>query len=363
MGVVKCQLSLTLAKKTNSYLFSNNRIHLDKCRRRTLAKYEWLSEIEAMVGRQYGRIYAWDKVNEAMVRQWCEVMGVENPLYTDADYAATSEHGQLVAPPAMLQGWCLAGFGDEILAPGSTKENPYGVLEILEKQGYPAVVAVNSNLNFDRYITMGEKLYYTTVLDSVSEEKTTALGTGFFVTLKMTYFSENPEGKEDEKVGDMMFRVIKFKPAERPEKKAEPKEAPKRKRPKPGISDDNRFFWAGFKENELRIQECNSCKKLQHPPAPVCMHCHSFDLGYKLASGKGELYSFVVMHYPHVEPFDNPNPIGLIELEEGVRIPAGLIGLEEGVSPKIGQKVQVEFHTFDGELTLPQFRLVHTEES
>lgn len=327
-----------------------------------MAKYEWLSEIEAMVGRQYGRIYAWDKINEAMVRQWCEIMGVDNPLYTDAEYAASTEHGQLVAPPAMLQGWCLAGYGDEVLAPGSTTENPYEVLKVIESHGYPAVVAVNSNLTFDRYITMGEKLYYTTVLDSVSEEKTTALGTGFFVTLKMTYFSEQAEGQEDEKVGDMMFRVIKFKPAQRPEKPADKKEAAVRKRPKPGISDDNRFFWEGFKVNETRIQECNSCKKLQHPPAPVCMHCHSFDLGYKVASGKGELYSFVVMHYPHVAPFDSPNPIGLIELEEGVRIPAGLIGLEEGVSPKIGQKVQVEYHTFDGELTLPQFRLVSPEE-
>lgn len=328
-----------------------------------MVKYEWLSEIEAMVGRQYGRIYAWDKINEAMVRQWCEIMGVDNPLYTDAEYAATTVHGQLVAPPAMLQGWCLAGFGDKKLAPGSTDENPYGVLEIIEKHGYPAVVAVNSNLTFDRYITMGEKLYYTTVLDSVSEEKTTALGAGFFVTLKMTYFSEQPEGQDDEKVGDMIFRVIKFKPAQKPDKPTVKKETAVRKRPKPAISDDNRFFWEGFEANELRIQACNSCKKLQHPPAPVCMHCHTFDLGYKVTSGKGELYSFVIMHYPHVAPFDSPNPIGLIELEEGVRIPAGLIGLEAGKSPKIGQKVQVEFHTFDGELTLPQFRLVSTKES
>lgn len=327
-----------------------------------MAKYEWLSEIEAMVGRQYGRIYAWDKVNEAMVRQWCEVMGVDNPIYTAPEFASKSEHGQLVAPPAMLQAWCLAGFND-VVAPGSTDENPYGVLKIIEDNGYPAVVAVNSNLHFDRYITMGEMLYYTTTLDSVSEEKTTALGTGFFVTLKMEFFSEHGEGTDDEKVGELMFRVIKFKPAKRPEQKAPENGAPKIKRPKPGISDDTRFFWDGCEVNELRIQECQSCKKLQHPPGPVCMHCHSFEMGYKVASGKGELYSFVVMHHPHVPPFDNPNPIGLIELEEGIRFSAGLIGIEEGVSPKIGQAVQVEFHTFDGDLTLPQFRPTSSKES
>jgi len=330
-----------------------------------LAKYEWLAEIEAMVGHKYGRIYAWDKVNEAMVRQWCEVMSVENPIYTDADYAAKSQHGQLVAPPAMLQAWCLAGF-NETLAPGSTTENPYGVLKLLEAQGYPAVVAVNSNLHFDRYIAIGEKLYYTTTFDSISEEKTTALGTGFFVTLKMVFFSEHSNAKDEEKVGEMLFRVFKFKPANPPEKKnsgSSDNAVPKMLRPKPGISDDNRFFWEGCDVNELRIQECKSCHKLQHPPAPVCMHCHSFELGYKLASGKGQLYSFVVMHHPHVPPFDNPNPIGLIELEEGVRIAAGLLGVQEGVAPLIGQDVEVEFHTYEGDLTLPQFRLMSIKES
>lgn len=327
-----------------------------------MAKYEWLAQIEAMVGKQYGRIYAWDKVNEAMVRQWCEVMGVDNPIYTDAEYAVKSQHKQLVAPPAMLQAWCLAGFND-ILAPGSTTENPYGVLKLLEEQGYPAVVAVNSNLHFDRYIGIGETLYYTTTFDSISEEKTTALGTGFFVTLKMVFFSEHAGDEADEKVGELLFRVIKFKPAKKPESKGAETAMPKMLRPKPGISDDNRFFWEGCEVNELRVQSCNSCKKLQHPPAPVCMHCHSFDLGYKVASGKGELYSFVVMHHPHVPPFDNPNPIGLVELEEGVRIAAGLVGVTDGVAPKIGQAVQVEFNMFEGDLTLPQFRLMPMKES
>ncbi len=176
-----------------------------------------------MVGREYGRIYAWDTVNSAMVRQWCEVMGVDNPLYTDPEYAATTEFGEIVAPPAMLQAWCLEGLHMNNYPPGSTEENPYEVLSLIEAQGYPAVVAVNSELTFDRYVRMGEKLYYTTLIKEVSEEKTTALGTGFFVTQVMSFFSEKPEG--DEKVGELMFRVIKFKPANQPKpvEKANPR--------------------------------------------------------------------------------------------------------------------------------------------
>ncbi|MEP3563886.1 MAG: DNA-binding protein, partial [Marinobacter sp.] len=44
-------------------------------------------QIEAFVGREYGRVYAWDRVNAPMIRQWCEIMGVDNPLYTDPAFA------------------------------------------------------------------------------------------------------------------------------------------------------------------------------------------------------------------------------------------------------------------------------------
>lgn len=322
-----------------------------------MAEYDWLLEVRSMVGREYGRIYAWDDINAAMVRQWCEVMGIDNPLYTDTEYASKTEFEGLVAPPAMLQSWCEAGFYRDSYAPGSTDENPYGVLKLIEEQGYPAVVAVNSELSFDRYVKMGEKLYYTTRFDAISEEKTTGLGTGFFVTLIMTYFSKQADG-EDQQVGELLFRVFKFKPAQRPaEKSAETADKPVVKRPKPGISDDTRFFWEGCDAGELRIQRCKSCGNLQHLPAPVCIKCHSFELDYQVVSGAGELYSFVVMHYPEVAPFDHPNPIGLIQLDEGVRLTAGLVGIERD-ELKIGQRVQVEFQTFDDELTLPMFRPV-----
>ncbi|SDR68538.1 hypothetical protein SAMN05216198_0035 [Halopseudomonas litoralis] len=89
----------------------------------------------------------------------------------------------------------------------------------------------------------------------------------------------------------------------------------------------------------------------------MCIKCHSFDWNTLEASGKASLYSFVVMHYPEVPPFDYPNPIGLIELDEGVRLIAGLVG----VAPdqlEIGQRLQVEFQRFDDRQTLPQFRPV-----
>ncbi|MFK0089179.1 bifunctional MaoC family dehydratase N-terminal/OB-fold nucleic acid binding domain-containing protein [Pseudomonas sp. NPDC090755] len=324
-----------------------------------MADPQLLSNVSALVGRQYGRVYAWDEVNAPMIRQWCEIMGVENPLYTDPAAALETVHEGLIAPPAMLQVWTLEGFHANNYPPGSTDENPYEVLKLFEAEGYTSTVAVNSELSFTRPLRLGEKLYYTTRLESVGDEKTTALGTGFFVTLVMSHFVEKAGG--DEPVGELLFRVFKFRPAAAAAP-APAVEAPAvAKRPLPGISDDTRFFWDGCTKGQLLIQRCTACATLRHPPAPVCIKCHSFDWDSVQASGRGSLYSFVVMHYPVVAPFEHPNPIGLIELEEGVRLIAGLVGVESG-QLKIGQRLQVEFQTFDEQLTLPLFRPSPVEE-
>ena len=314
-----------------------------------MAEHEWMNEVRALVGKEYGRVYAWDKINAPMIRQWCEVMGVDATRYT--------AEGAVIAPPAMLQVWCMEGPVANNYPPGSTTENPYEALKLLEAQGMASVVAVNSELTFGRDVREGERLYYTTRLDSISPEKTTALGTGYFVTLVMAFFSEQPQG--DEEVGQLLFRVFKFRPANPVKPAADKPAAPvAAKRPLPGISDDTRFFWDGARAGKLLIQRCKGCGELRHPPGPVCPSCHSFEWDTLEASGRGTVYSFVVMHYPEVPPFEHPNPIVLVELEEGTRLISQIVGIAPG-DVKIGQAVQVEFNTFnDGELVLPQFRPV-----
>ena len=314
-----------------------------------MAEHEWMNEVRALVGKEYGRVYAWDKINAPMIRQWCEVMGVDATRYT--------AEGAVIAPPAMLQVWCMEGPVANNYPPGSTTENPYEALKLLEAQGMASVVAVNSELTFARDVREGERLYYTTRLDSISPEKTTALGTGYFVTLVMAFFSEQPQG--DEEVGQLLFRVFKFRPANPVKPAADKPAAPvAAKRPLPGISDDTRFFWDGARAGKLLIQRCKGCGLLRHPPGPVCPGCHSFEWDTVEASGRGTVYSFVVMHYPEVPPFDHPNPIVLVELEEGTRLISQIVGIQPG-EVRIGQAVQVEFNSFnDGELVLPQFRPV-----
>ena len=46
------------------------------------------------------------------------------------------------------------------------------------------------------------------------------------------------------------------------------------------------------------------------------------------ASGRGTVYSHVVAHHPPIPPFEYPNVIALIELEEGTRIVSNLVGVD-----------------------------------
>ena len=93
---------------------------------------------------------------------------------------------------------------------------------------------------------------------------------------------------------------------------------------------------------------------------PACANCGSLEWDTVEASGRGTLYSYVVVHYPQVPAFEYPLPIGLVELEEGTRVVAnlGAVALED---IKVGMALRAEFVDYDDELTLPVFVPVGTD--
>jgi len=130
-----------------------------------------------------------------------------------------------------------------------------------------------------------------------------------------------------------------------------------RLRPRPPVNQDTQFLWDGFKEGQFRIQRCVGCKKLRHPPGPACPNCHSFEWDFIVASGRGTVYSYVNFHHPHVPPFEKPNPIALIETEEGTRFISNLVEIDPA-KIEVGMPVEVVFTEVDPELTLPLFKPV-----
>ena len=284
-----------------------------------------------------------DPVNEAQIRQWCDAIDDRLPVYSDPEAAARSVHGGLVAPPTMLQAWTMQGLRPErTLGPGAPVP---AILDVLDEAGFPAIVATNCEQEYVRYLRPGDRVSATTVIESVTEEKRTALGPGHFITTLITY-----RDRDGEIVGTQRFRLLKYRPADAPAPPPRPA-----RRPRPATSKDTEFFWEGAARGELLIQRCSACGTLRHPPRPACGSCRSFEWGTVRATGRGEVYSHVTVHHPVVPPFEGPYGVALIQLEEGVRLVSNVIGVPNG-EVRIGMPVEVVFEKVDDELTLPLFR-------
>jgi uncharacterized OB-fold protein len=275
------------------------------------------------------RRFARDPVNLPMIRNWTEALGDTNPAYTE-EWA-----GGPVAPPAMAQVWTMYGLHGERPA-----DDPLGAMvAVLDEAGFTSVVATNSDQTYFRNLRPGETVSVASRLDGVVGPKRTALGDGWFVTTRSTWYVG------DEPVAEMLFRVLKFRPA------PVPAGAPIR----PMVNKDTEFFWAGTAQGELRIQKCGGCGALRHPPGPMCPSCRETKPEYVVAAGDGEVYSYVVHHHPPVPGRTLPFVVALVELVEGVRMLAEL----EGVAPAevhIGLPVRAAFRRVDDELTMPVWR-------
>lgn len=289
-----------------------------------------------------------DEVNQAMIRHWVDAMGDANPIYTDAAAAAKTVHGGIIAPPTMLQAWVMRGLNPRPTTGGSKQDE---LMNLLDGAGFTSVVATNCEQEYDRMLHLGDHLRTRNVIDSISEEKHTALGIGHFVTTRVEY-----ETLDGAPVGRQLFRILKFKPGTGKGAPADAKEddEPKAKRPRPALTLDNKWWFDAAKDHRLMIQRCATCNVLRHPPRPRCDKCGSYEWNALEASGKGTVYSFVVAHYPQVPAFDYPLPIALVELEEGTRLVADLVDVGPA-DVKVGMAVDVVWRDHDEDLTLPAF--------
>ncbi len=170
------------------------------------------ARLEEYVGKPLGApAVAPDEVNRPMIRHWVDALDDRNPVYLDDELAATTRFGGIVAPPAMLQTWTMGrpriqGIAERGGAPDDMgSDNP---IAALDESGYVGTVATNSELEFKRYLRLGDHLRTSTELESISDRKTTSLGQGYFVTWVTTYTNDR-----DEVVGRQVFRILKFDPA------------------------------------------------------------------------------------------------------------------------------------------------------
>ncbi|AXQ30731.1 DNA-binding protein [Solimonas sp. K1W22B-7] len=126
-------------------------------------------------------------------------------------------------------------------------------------------------------------------------------------------------------------------------------------RPMPRLDADNRPFWTGGAEGELRLMQCQDCKTFIHPPRPVCRSCLSEQVRPVAVAGTGVVDTFTVNHQKWHPALEVPYVIARVAIDgaPGVYLTTNIVGcpVEE---VDIGDRVRVKFEQ-QGEIYFPLF--------
>lgn len=134
----------------------------------------------------------------------------------------------------------------------------------------------------------------------------------------------------------------------------------------PYADSDGAPFWDGCNRGELRIQACLGCARLRFPPRPFCPWCRSPEHEWRLMSGRGRLWSFVVPHPPLLPAYEALAPYNVcvvaLDEDEEIRLVGNVVASEDApinsVDPatlSIGMPVRVVFQPVAETVALPRW--------
>jgi uncharacterized OB-fold protein len=123
-------------------------------------------------------------------------------------------------------------------------------------------------------------------------------------------------------------------------------------------------FWAAAADGRLSLPRCDACERLVWYPADSCRHCGGSAQTWVDLSGRGTLFSWVVVHQQFLPQYDPPYVTALVAVDEdpAVRLATRLVDVDPsnpGLS--IDQPVEVVFEPLrfagvDGEVAAPFWR-------
>src|SRR5438093_4815158 len=76
--------------------------------------------------------------------------------------------------------------------------------------------------------------------------------------------------------------------------------------------DDAAPFWQGTARGELLVQACADCGLRRMPPRPMCFACRSLRHTWTATSGRGTIWSFVVVHPPLLPAYERLAPYNVV---------------------------------------------------
>ncbi len=126
-------------------------------------------------------------------------------------------------------------------------------------------------------------------------------------------------------------------------------------RPLPQLTPVNQWFWTSGADGNLRVQGCNDCGRLVHPPVPICPVCRSRSFEPKVVSGRGTVVAFTVNQHQWLPGFEPPYAIANVALADdpAVHLTTNIVGCDPA-EVHIGQEVRVRFEPHE-DVWLPLF--------
>lgn len=104
-------------------------------------------------------------------------------------------------------------------------------------------------------------------------------------------------------------------------------------------------FYKFLSQGTLMAGKCLNCGKIHLPPRPLCDNCYSQTFQWVEVNGKGKLLTYTVIHVaPHQFQHLTPYAVGIVQLEEGLKIP-GMIQSVPQEQLKVGMELTLDFGT------------------
>jgi uncharacterized OB-fold protein len=118
-------------------------------------------------------------------------------------------------------------------------------------------------------------------------------------------------------------------------------------------------LFAAAREHRFVLPRCEACGEFRFPPRLRCPRCGQTHTEWVAASGRGSVYSYVVVHQRLHPAFDAnlPYAVALVQLEEGPRMLA-LVIESDLADVRVEAPVEVVFQTLDDELVIPRVRIL-----
>ncbi len=128
-------------------------------------------------------------------------------------------------------------------------------------------------------------------------------------------------------------------------------------KPVPTPDSESAPFWAAAARHQLQVQRCRTCGTHRLPATTYCAQCQSSDSEWVDSTGRGRVFSWIVVHHPVPKAAyagEVPYVVALITLDEGPRIVSNIVGCASA-DIHADMPVEVTFEDRDG-VSLPIFK-------